>query len=104
MVALDLPDDVEDGESNPVIEMYGLPATVNASTGLIYLAQHMLLSLDDGCALATILARSALRAMSGQHADLTLTAGPVREPCGTSSCERGRTTDHLVPSILRARD
>ena len=72
MVALDLLDDVEDGESNPVLEMYGLPATVNASTGLIYLAQHMLLSLDDGLALASILARFALRATSGQHADLTL--------------------------------
>ena len=74
MVALDLLDDVEDGESNPLLETCGLPATVNATTGLIYLAQQMLLRLEGGASLAAILTEAGLRATGGQHADLTLTA------------------------------
>jgi geranylgeranyl diphosphate synthase type I len=74
MVALDLLDDVEDGESNPLLETYGLPATVNVATGLIYLAQRMLLELADGAALAAILADAGLSAAAGQHADLTVAA------------------------------
>jgi geranylgeranyl pyrophosphate synthase len=70
MVALDVLDDEEDGEENDLRATLGPARTVNASTGLLLLAQRALMD-TPGCATALlILLDGGLRACAGQHADL----------------------------------
>ncbi len=69
MVALDLLDDEEDGETNPLHVALGAARTLNVATGLLLLVQRGL--LDGAGAMATdVLLDAGLRACSGQHADL----------------------------------
>ena len=67
MVALDLLDDEEDAEGNPVQVALGNARALNVSTGLLLLAQRDLAA--DGS--ADIIHAATLRACSGQHADLS---------------------------------
>jgi len=75
MVALDVLDDLEDGEANPLALEFGLPAALNACTGLLLLGQLILLQADAGADLARIWCGSGLCAVTGQHQDLTRCAG-----------------------------
>lgn len=78
MVALDVLDDVEDAEETPLHGALGAACTVNASTGLLLLAQQTLLATAGGAA-AGLLLDAGLRACGGQHADL---APPPGQPLG----------------------
>ena len=74
MVAYDLLDDVEDGDATPLIDEYGLPAALNVSTGLLLLAQDILLEAAIDRGLLRIWHDVGLRSCSGQHQDLTLSS------------------------------
>jgi geranylgeranyl pyrophosphate synthase len=71
MVALDMLDDVEDGEESPLDSLLGSARALNASTGLILLAHQSLLNVVHGSELLELLLNAGLRACSGQDADLT---------------------------------
>ncbi len=73
MVALDLLDDLEDAEANAISLLLGPARTLNATTGLLFLAIRELLSAA-GAQAARLLADGGLRACAGQHADLTVVA------------------------------
>lgn len=70
MTALDLLDDVEDGEANPLQAALGQGPMLNVSTGLLFLTNASLLGLAHGAEAARILTEASLVACSGQHADL----------------------------------
>ncbi len=70
MVALDLLDDVEDGDESPLCDALGAARTLNVSTGLLLLAQRSLLAVAGGATAADTLLDAGLRACSGQHVDL----------------------------------
>lgn len=70
MVALDLLDEVEDGDDSPLCADLGAARTLNVSTGLLLLAQRGLLAVAGGAAAADTLLDAGLRACSGQHTDL----------------------------------
>ncbi|MBA3946498.1 MAG: polyprenyl synthetase family protein [Herpetosiphonaceae bacterium] len=70
MVALDVLDDVEDDEETPLRADLGSARALNASTGLLFLAQQGLLNTSVGLEAGTILLHAALQSCSGQHADL----------------------------------
>ena len=70
MTALDLLDDAEDGERNPVCVAYGAAAALNVSTGLLFLAQRTLLDTPAGARAVALLLDAGLCACSGQHEDL----------------------------------
>lgn len=67
MVALDLLDDEEDAEENPVHVALGSPCALNVSTGLLLLAQREF----SAAGVAAVVCDAGLRACGGQHADLT---------------------------------
>jgi len=69
MAALDLLDDAEDGEVHPSHAVLGAPRALNASTGLLLLAQRVMLDRAGGAA-ASVLLAAGMRACCGQHADL----------------------------------
>jgi len=69
LTALDVLDDVEDGEVTPLHTNLGGARTLNVSTGLLLLAQQSLLD-DAGPIAAGIVQRAGLIACAGQHADL----------------------------------
>lgn len=71
MVALDLLDDLEDGEETPLHGNLGEAGVLNVATGLLLLAQHGLLALPDGAYAARLLVDAGLQACGGQHQDLT---------------------------------
>jgi len=77
MVALDVLDDEEDGEVNPLHGALGAARALNVSTGLLLLAQQSLWDLDDGATMARLLLTAGLHACAGQHADLA----PQSERC-----------------------
>lgn len=74
MVALDLLDDEEDGEDNPLRVQLGAGPALNVATGLLFLAQHSLLAAHGGRAVRRLL-DAGMRACSGQHADLCVPPG-----------------------------
>jgi len=74
MVALDLLDDEEDGEDNPLRVQLGAGPALNVATGLLFLAQHSLLAAHGGRAVRCLL-DAGMRACSGQHADLCVPPG-----------------------------
>lgn len=69
MAALDLLDDEEDSEESPLRSQLGPARLLNVSTGLLFLAQASL-SSSAGPRATSILLDWALRACSGQDADL----------------------------------
>jgi geranylgeranyl diphosphate synthase type I len=75
MVALDILDDAEDGEESPLDSLLGPARALNASTGLLLLAQQSLLNIAHGPPSLHLLLSAGLRACSGQDADLTPAAG-----------------------------
>jgi geranylgeranyl pyrophosphate synthase len=75
--ALDLLDDIEDGDQTPIVQELGSARVLNVTTVLLTLAQQALLSMSElGVDLARILLllntlqESALGITSGQHRDL----------------------------------
>ncbi len=71
MTALDLLDDIEDGEKNEVQRCLGPARALNASTGLLFLAHRGVLDALGSAALR-ILLDAGLQASGGQDADLTM--------------------------------
>lgn len=70
MVALDVLDDLEDGEETALQSRLGSPRLINVSTGLLLLAQQMLLTMPRGADALTVLLQFTLRACAGQDVDL----------------------------------
>lgn len=87
VTALDLLDDVEDGDVSVMVERYGVPIVLNAATALLALAHATLGARSD----ATVARHSAqdalwyglLVATGGQHLDLAAAGGP---PLSTEEC------------------
>jgi geranylgeranyl pyrophosphate synthase len=86
--ALDLLDDVEDGDQTSLVELIGIPRMLNVSTTLLMLAQRALLSLTtQGIApertltlrLLYTFQEAALTATEGQHRDLLAEQRPVQD-------------------------
>lgn len=78
MAALDVLDEIEDGDHSPLVEAAGVAQALNISTLLLMLAQSMLAGLtDDGLtAERTLLCiktltEAGVAATGGQHRDLT---------------------------------
>lgn len=78
IAALDVLDEVEDGDKSPLVETAGVAQALNISTLLLMLAQATLLNLtEDGMTpartllFAKTLAEAGLEATGGQHRDLT---------------------------------
>lgn len=69
MLALDILDDVEDGEASPALTALGQARALNVSTGLLFLAQRGLGHGANPSAM-DILLTAGLRACGGQDADL----------------------------------
>jgi geranylgeranyl diphosphate synthase type I len=85
ITALDLFDDVEDGDASAAVERYGVPVVLNAATALLALAQHALEpspAEDGGVDIAArrsaqdALWRGLLVATGGQHLDLVAAGAP----------------------------
>jgi geranylgeranyl pyrophosphate synthase len=79
--ALDVLDEIEDGDQSLLVESAGLPRALNASTALMFAAQNILSGLTmDGITPARVpefsraMSRLGLAATSGQHEDLSKTA------------------------------
>ena len=75
--ALDLLDDIEDGDLTAIVRSIGVARTLNVSTTLLQLAQKSLLSLtgsgispENIITLTTLLQEATLDAASGQHKDI----------------------------------
>ena len=75
--ALDILDDIEDGDQTTIILRLGIPRVLNISTTLLMLAQRILLSLSElgisstrVISFANILQEATLTAISGQHRDI----------------------------------
>lgn len=88
--ALDLLDDVEDGDRSPVLEILGNRRTLNVSTTLLFLAHTALLSCHQQqdtrtLQLLEVYTNALLQAASGQHRDLIADGrggmGPSEEEC-----------------------
>jgi geranylgeranyl pyrophosphate synthase len=86
MCALDLLDDVEDGDQTATMQALGEARTLNVSTTLLILAQHMILSLAKQNIPASLILRlldalqeSALIATAGQHRDVLAEQHSVQE-------------------------
>lgn len=71
MLALDLLDDVEDNEETSLRNDLGSARLLNVTTGLLLLAQHTLLHGKRSAESVDVLLGLAVRACSGQDADLT---------------------------------
>jgi geranylgeranyl pyrophosphate synthase len=76
MAALDLLDEIEDGDASPTVDAAGSPQALNVSTALLLLSQRMLLDVPLRAELPTpidfarTLTNSGLTATGGQHRDL----------------------------------
>ena len=81
VAALDLCDDIEDGDRSVIVERYGLPIALNTATALLALAHTVLqLAASDGIGAAYRRAQDALWeglavATGGQHLDLSAAGG-----------------------------
>lgn len=77
MAALDVLDEIEDGDASPTAAAAGIPQALNGATALLLLAPRMLLDLPtrDGLPspgdFARVLVDGGLTATGGQHLDLT---------------------------------
>jgi len=78
ITALDLCDDIEDGDLSPAVERYGAPMTLNLATALLALAHEVLKPADTATATTGAACRAAQDALwqglavatGGQHMDL----------------------------------
>jgi len=77
MAALDVLDEIEDGDASPTAAAAGIPQALNGATALLLLAPRLLLDLParDGLPhpgdFARVLVDGGLIATGGQHLDLT---------------------------------
>jgi geranylgeranyl diphosphate synthase type I len=81
MAAVDVFDEVEDGDQSAIIDVAGAAQAINVATALLLLAQQTILALtDSGLAterallLARTLTAAGLEAIGGQHGDLAAEA------------------------------
>lgn len=100
MVALDILDDEEDREHTQLKVQLGNARTLNASTGLLFLAQRGLAETYRGDRTANVLLEAGLRACSGQHSDLASTAesAPRLDECLAVTAGKSAS---LVEAICR---
>jgi geranylgeranyl pyrophosphate synthase len=76
MAALDVLDEIEDGDSSPTVAAAGIPQALNVATALLLLGQRMLLELPPRPGLpspgdfARVLTTGGVTATTGQHLDL----------------------------------
>ena len=77
VAALDVLDEIEDGDSSPLVDQAGLPQALNASSALLFISQSILAGLpSDGTVASDIskfmsaLAQLGIAATAGQHRDL----------------------------------
>jgi geranylgeranyl pyrophosphate synthase len=81
MAALDLIDEIEDGDFSPAVEAAGMPQALNAATALLFLGQQTLLQipsragLPDAADFLRVLTASSLTATGGQYLDLASVGG-----------------------------
>jgi len=80
--ALDVLDEIEDGDSSALVDLAGLPQALNVTTALLFLSQYILAELasdatvaGDVSAFATTLSRLVIAATGGQHRDLSIAGG-----------------------------
>jgi geranylgeranyl pyrophosphate synthase len=99
MVALDVLDDEEDVEDSWLHDRLGMPLTLNASTGLLLLAQWGLLSVGAGGARSLL--DAGLRACSGQHADLSVGGNGIQVGLEDSLSVTATKSASLVAGISR---
>ncbi|HEX3722765.1 MAG TPA: polyprenyl synthetase family protein, partial [Nitrolancea sp.] len=78
LAALDVLDEIEDGDSSPLVEQAGLPLALNASTALLFISQSILAGLpndgtvaSDRSEIMSALATLGISATAGQHRDLS---------------------------------
>jgi len=81
MAALDVFDDIEDGDQSAIIDAAGLPQATNVATALLLLAEQTLMALaDTGVTVARVLqlaralTAAGVEATGGQHGDLAAEA------------------------------
>ena len=98
MAALDLFDEIEDGDVSLTVEAAGIPQALNVATALLLLGQRLLLGVPQrhGLPTATDLARTltdgGLAATGGQHRDLAdeaFAAGTPDEALATARAKAG---------------
>jgi geranylgeranyl pyrophosphate synthase len=84
--AIDLLDDVMDGDQTTTLQALGVARTLNVSTALLTLAQQALLSLSQQNAAPTLILRlletlqeSALVVTAGQHRDVLAEQKPAQD-------------------------
>ena len=80
--ALDVLDEIEDGDSSALVDLAGLPQALNVTTALLFLSQYILAELardgtvaGDISAFSTTLSRLGIAATAGQHRDLSIPGG-----------------------------
>jgi len=89
-LALDLLDEIEDGDASPLRERHGTAVALNCSTALLGLAFQALGSTEparsadtfSGASGAAVLAQAMVTATGGQHLDLTSDRGPALDQDG----------------------
>lgn len=76
--ALDVLDEIEDGDTSPLVEQAGLSQSLNVTTALLFMSQYILAALpDDGSvagdvsAFIAVHSRLGIAATCGQHRDLS---------------------------------
>ena len=100
MVALDVLDDLEDNEENPLSPALGPARTLNVSTGLLLMVHSSLLATAHSTTAARILIEAGLAACSGQHLDLQTEAdGPLQ--LDESLAVTAQKSASLVSAICR---
>lgn len=86
MAALDLLDEIEDGDYSPTAEAIGSAQTLNVATALLLLGQQTLLRVPTICGrdvsadLVSTLISGGLVATGGQHQDLASVGGTMDSP------------------------
>lgn len=98
MAALDVLDEIEDGDSSPTVAAAGPPQALNVTTALLLLGPQLLLELPPRAGLpspsdfARVLTTGGLTATTGQHLDLAnegFAAGSSEEVLETARRKAG---------------
>lgn len=122
MTAVNLFDDVEDGDCNPVVERRGAPIAINVASWLLVLGTELVAEADRSAgtalnsrhSLSDVLRTGLLTSGCGQHADLTGRDSSLDEALRTAEaksaslvgmiCEMGAIAggaDHDAAALMR---
>jgi geranylgeranyl pyrophosphate synthase len=95
--AIDLLDDIEDGDQTAIVQELGIARVLTTATALLTLAQHAILSLfsqdippERVIRLLELLQESILTCTTGQHIDVLVESRPVQEFPDEESIEIAR--------------